>query len=65
MPRKWELLMIGTKSRVKDGEDIEGTIIQYFTDQRDIQLKKKKADTSSVPLMTKLKSWDDGVNNTP
>ena len=36
MARKWNLLQLGTKIRVK-GDDIEGTIIQYFTDQREIK----------------------------
>lgn len=37
MARKWNLLQLGTKIRVKGGDDIEGTIIQYFTDQREIK----------------------------
>ncbi len=33
---KWNLLPLGTRIIVK-GDDIEGTIIQYFTDQREIK----------------------------
>lgn len=37
MAWKWNLLQLGTKIRVKGGDDIEGTIIQHFTDEGEIK----------------------------
>lgn len=34
MVRKWNLLMIGTKIRVKGDKDIDGHIINWLTDDK-------------------------------
>ena len=37
MPKKWNLLLFGTRIKLKGEEDVEGAIIQYFTDQGEIK----------------------------
>jgi hypothetical protein len=37
MSRKWNLLQIGTRIRVKGKEDVEGTISDYVTDNGEIK----------------------------
>ena len=36
MARRWKLLQLGTRIRIKDQDDIEGKITQHFTEHREI-----------------------------
>ena len=46
MSQKWNLLQIGTRIRVKGENDIEGIIIDYFTDNGEIKGYRVKTDAS-------------------
>lgn len=35
MARRWNLLQIGTRVRIKGDKDIDGTIIDWLTDDKD------------------------------
>ena len=35
MARKWNLLQLGTRVRIKGDKDIDGTIIDWLTDDKD------------------------------
>ena len=44
MPRKWNILQIGTMIIIKGEQDIEGIIIDYFTDNKEIKGYRVKTD---------------------
>ena len=51
MARKWSLLQLGTRIIVKGEEDIEGTIIDYFTDKGEIKGYILKLDDGSSAII--------------
>jgi hypothetical protein len=44
MPRKWNLLTIGTVIRIKGDKDIEGIITGYWENEGDIKGYRVKTD---------------------
>lgn len=59
MYRKWNLLQLGVRIRIKGENDMEGKIIQYFTDDSEIKgyiVELGKGEYTIVALDDKIEA---------